>query len=164
MPLYPQSVTSQGVCLDSLHFSYFLFRLTFKSFKELRSASVTYLLHKKISSCLHPYKVYLATTIFPFYKLVHVGIKCQSLNYNFLFSFLRYVEASCKQVLPHLAPSHQNHKHFVNGKVKKIMFLKQPRLDINVIEDAKTNPKRFYKSMYYGISAKTNVLFQRIKH
>jgi hypothetical protein len=34
-PLYPQSVVSQGACLDSSLFRYFLLGLTFESFKEL---------------------------------------------------------------------------------------------------------------------------------
>jgi hypothetical protein len=62
----------------------------------LHQSNVTYLFHKQFSSCLHPYKVYLAITNFPFYKLIHVGIKGQSLNCNFFFSFLKCVEASCK--------------------------------------------------------------------
>ncbi len=64
------------------------------------------LIHEQFSSCLHPYKVYLAKTKFSFYKLIHVGIKGPSLHCNFYFYFLRYVEASSKWVLPHLAPSH----------------------------------------------------------
>jgi len=39
MPLYPQSATSQGACLDSLLFHCFHFKLTFESIKELGSAS-----------------------------------------------------------------------------------------------------------------------------
>ncbi len=36
-PFYPQSVTSQGECLDSLLFCCFHFKLTFESFKEFGS-------------------------------------------------------------------------------------------------------------------------------
>jgi len=39
MPLYPQSVTSQGTCLNSLLFHCFQFKFTFESIKELESAS-----------------------------------------------------------------------------------------------------------------------------
>jgi len=37
MPLYPQSVTSQGACPNSLFFRCFHFRLTFESIKEFES-------------------------------------------------------------------------------------------------------------------------------
>jgi len=39
MPLYPQSVASQGVCPNSLLFCCFHFTLTFESIKEVESAS-----------------------------------------------------------------------------------------------------------------------------
>jgi len=105
--------------------------------------SVTYLLHKQFSSSLHPYKVYLTKPIFPFYKLIHVSIKDHSFNCNFLFYFLKYVETSYKWVLLHLAPLHQNHKHFVSGEARKTKLLEQPRFVIDVIQDAKTNLDHF---------------------
>ncbi len=40
-PPPPQSVASQGTCLDSLFFHYFQFKLTFESIKEFRSVSLT---------------------------------------------------------------------------------------------------------------------------
>jgi hypothetical protein len=39
MPLYPQSVMSQGACYNSLFFHCFHFRFTFESIKKLGSAS-----------------------------------------------------------------------------------------------------------------------------
>jgi hypothetical protein len=41
-PFYPQSVVSQGACLDSLPFRRFHFRFTFEFIKELGGASHNY--------------------------------------------------------------------------------------------------------------------------
>ncbi len=59
------------------------------------------------------------------------------------FIFFGYVEASSKWVMPHLAPPHQNHKHFVSGEVRKTRLFKQSQFVTDVIQDAKTNPKYF---------------------
>jgi hypothetical protein len=50
-PLYPQSVTSQGVCPDSLLFHYFHFKLTFESTKDLGAHQIG-LISKIFLSCL----------------------------------------------------------------------------------------------------------------
>jgi hypothetical protein len=66
-PLYPQSAANQGVCLDSLFFSYFQFRLTFNSIKELGSTS-----HYTKTSC-HYKEVFfgqIASSLFPYGRSV----------------------------------------------------------------------------------------------
>jgi hypothetical protein len=49
----------------------FLIRKMLRLFADTK---VMLLIHKQFSSCLHPYKVHLTKTKFPFYKLIHVDI------------------------------------------------------------------------------------------
>jgi hypothetical protein len=94
--------------------------------------NITYLIHKKYS-LLTSLQSLSSKTSFSFYKLIYVGIKGYSLNFNFLFFSLKYVETSYKMVLSHLAPSHQKHKYFVSGEVRKTRLCQQPQLVIDVI-------------------------------
>jgi hypothetical protein len=57
MPLYPQSVMSQGVCPNSLPFHFFHFRFIFESIKELGSVSVSVIANVivKIHPCIQVY-------------------------------------------------------------------------------------------------------------
>ncbi len=65
----------------------YLMFLAKKMLKLAIDTKVMLLIHEQFSSCLHPYKVRLAKKKIPFYKLIHVGIKVQSLCCNFLFFF-----------------------------------------------------------------------------
>jgi len=47
MPLYPQNAANQGVCLNSLLFHYFHFKLMLEFIKEIGSVSIEHSRQKK---------------------------------------------------------------------------------------------------------------------
>jgi hypothetical protein len=73
MPLYPQSVVSQGACIDSLLFRCFHFTLSFGSIKELGSASICF---------VNIVKMIIILSMLQIFKLKHkrANTKCKKIN------------------------------------------------------------------------------------